>query len=303
MVEDRNIKVTSAVNIDTATITFKGSHATDPDTKTIYSEYEDGGEDRTKIEFCIRTDYGKVTVTNSDGSIIESSVNFYKVKVTVTLLLQIDFTSASISIAEVEESKAEQAGTITAALNACDCPANAASKEDCFDTPIEYDQNDILSVCVYDPEENAVITSFKDVVLGNGQISAQVIDADGKPTSLASVSKLNEGMAMVNTRIISAFFDVGDGGSPATITVSGVPVIGFNTAGTRKLTTVGMERGMDMLKLQDDNEAAVESEGAFDVEVHVLLSDDEPMGGSPGFDTFQYLSTLVVLTMVHFVLT
>jgi len=225
------------------------------------------------------------------------------VKVTVTLLLQIDFTSASISIAEVEESKAEQAGTITAALNACDCPANAASKEDCFDTPIEYDQNDILSVCVYDPEENAVITSFKDVVLGNGQISAQVIDADGKPTSLASVSKLNEGMAMVNTRIISAFFDVGDGGSPATITVSGVPVIGFNTAGTRKLTTVGMERGMDMLKLQDDNEAAVESEGAFDVEVHVLLSDDEPMGGSPGFDTFQYLSTLVVLTMVHFVLT
>ena len=163
---------------------------------------------------------------------------------------------------------------------------------------MEYDQNDILSVCVYDPTENSIITSFKDVTLGNGQISTQVIDSDGKPTSLASVSKLNEGMAMVNTRIISAFFDVSDGASPATVTVSGVAVIGFKTAGTRKLTTVGMKGGKDMRKLQDDNEAAVDGEGTFDVEV--LLSDDEQvdLGGSPGFDALEYLSTLVVLAMI-----
>lgn len=216
----------------------------------------------------------------------------------MTFLLQIGFTSASVSIAEAEESTAEQAGTITAELNACDCPAAAASKEDCFATPVEYDQNDILSVCVYDPTENSVITSFKDVTLGNGQISTQVIDSDGKPTSLASVSKLNEGMAMVNTRIISAFFDVSDGASPATVTVSGVAVIGFNTAGTRKLTTVGMKGGKDMRKLQDGNEAAIDGEGTFDVEV--LLSDDEQVdvGGSPGFDALEYLSTLVVLAMI-----
>ena len=300
MVEGRNTKITSAVDIDTATIASKGTHATDPEYKSIYSEYEDGGEDKAKIEFCIRTDYGKVNVTNSDGSIIESSVNFYKVKVTVTLLLQIGFTSANVSIAEAEESKAEQAGTITTELNACDCPAAAASKEDCFDTPVEYDQNDILSVCVYDLTGNSVITSFKDVTLRNGQISTQVIDADGKPKSLASVSKLNEGMAIVNTRIISAFFDVGDGTSPATVAVSGVAVIGFNTARTRKLTTVGMEGGMDMRKLQDDNEAAVEGEGAFDVEV--LLSDDKQVDGSPGFDNFEYLTKIVVLVMIPFVL-
>ena len=298
-VEGKNTKVTSAVNIDTATITFKGSHATDPDTKSIYSEYEENGEKMAKIEFCIRTDHGKVDVTNSDGSIIESSVNFYAVKVAVTFLLQIGFTSANVSIAEAEEIKAEQAGTIIAVLNACDCPAAAVSKEGCFDTPIEYDQNDILSVCVYDPAENAVITSFKDVTLSNGQISTQLIGSDGKPTSLASISKLNEGMSMVNTRIISAFYDVGDGASPALVTVSGVAVIGFNTTGTRKLTTVGMEGGMGMRKLQDDNEAVVESEGAFNVEV--LLSDDEQVGKSPGFDTLEHLRTLVVLTMISFV--
>ena len=301
-VNGKNIKVTSEINIDTTTIAFKGAHATDPDNKSIYSEYEEGGEIMAKIEFCIRTEYGKVDVTNSDGSIIESSVNFYKVKVTVTFLLQIGFTSASVSIAEAEESKAVEAGAITAALNACDCPAAAATKNDCFGIPVEYDQNDILSVRVYDPTENSVITSFKDVTLGNGEISTQVIGSDGKPTSLASVSKLNEGMAMVNTRIISAFFDVGGGASPATVTVSGVAVIGFKTGGTRKLITVGMEGGKDMRKLQDDNEAVVQGEGAFDVEV--LLSNDEQMGadGSPGFDALEYLTTLVVLAMIPIVL-
>ena len=241
-----------------------------------------------KIGFCIQTDYGKVDVTNSDGSIIESSINFYKVNVNVIFLLQIGFTSASVSITEAEERKAKQAGTITAMLNACDCPVAAASKEDCFDTPVEYEQDDILSICVYDPTENAVITSFKDVTLGNRQISTQMIDSDGKPISLASVSKVNEGMAVVNTRIISAFFDVGDGASPAAVTVLGDAVIG--TAGTRKLT---------MRKLQDDNE---EGEGAFDVEV--LLSDDEEVGvgGSPDFDALEYVMTLVVLAMIPIVL-
>jgi len=294
-VEGKIIKVTSAVDIDTAVIASKGRHSTDPDNKSIYSEYQQDDKEMAKIEFCIRTDYGKVNVTDINGNITESSMNFYKVKVVVTFPLQIGFTSASVSIAEAEESTAEQAGTITTELNACDCPAAAASKEDCFATPVEYHQNDILSVCVYDPTENSVITSFKDVTLGNGQISTQVIDSDGKPTSLASVSKLNEGMAMVNTRIISAFFDVSDGASPATVAVSGVAVIGFNTAGTRKLTTVGMKGGKDMRKLQDDNEAG---EGTFDVEV--LLSDDEQVdvGGSPGFDALEYLSTLVVLAMI-----
>ena len=75
-------------------------------------------------------------------------------------------------------------------------------------------------------------------------------------------------------------------------------MIGFKTAGARKLTTVSMKGGEDMRKLQDDNEAAVEGEGTFDVEV--LLSDDEQadVGGSPGFDALEYLSTLVVLAMI-----
>jgi len=228
VVEGKNIKVTSEVNIDTATIASKGTHATDPDNKSIYSEYEEYGEEMAKIDFCIRTDYGKVDVTNSDGNIIVSSVNFYKVKVVVTFRLQISFASADVTITEAEESKAEQAGTISTVLNACDCPAVARSKEDCFDTPVEYDQNDILSICVYDPTDNAVITSFKRVTLSNGQISTQVIDSDGKPSSLASISNLNEAMAIVNTRIVSAFFDIGDGTSPDSVTVSGVAVIGFN---------------------------------------------------------------------------
>ena len=300
VVEGKNIEVTSNVNIDTAVVASKGTHATDPDNKSIYSEYEEDGEEMAKIEFCIRTDYGKVNVTNINGSIIESSVNYYEVKVVVTFLMQVGFASANATIAEAEESKAEQTGTITAVLNACDCPASASSKEDCLDTPIEYEQNDILSICVFDPAENAVITSFKDVLLGNGQISTQVIDSDGKPTTLASVSKLNEVMSILNTRIISAFFDAGDAASPAKVTVSGVALIGFNTARTRKLTAVSMEGGKDTRKLQDENEVIVEGEGAFDVEV--LLSDEDQVDGSSCFDALHHLTTLVVLAMIPIVL-
>jgi len=248
-VEGKHIKVTSDIYTDTAVIASKGRHATDPDTKSIYSEFEENGKEMAKIEFCIRTDYGKVNVTDSDGNIIESSMNYYKVKVVATFLMEIGFASANVSIEEAAESTAEQAGTSTAELNACSCSAAADSKNDCLDTSVEYDQNEILSVCVYDPTENAIITSFKDVTLGNGEISTQVIDSDGKPTSLASVSKLNEVMAIVNTRIVSAFFDAGDGDSPAAVTVSGVALIGFKTGGTRKLTAVSMEGGKDMRKL------------------------------------------------------
>jgi len=296
VVEGKNIKVTSEVNIDTATIVSKGTHASDPDNKSISFEYEEDGEEMAKIEFCIRTDYGKVDVTTSDGSIIESSVNFYTVKVVITFLLQIGFTSVDVSIAEAEESKVGQAGTITAVLNACDCPAAAASKEDCFDTPVEYDQNDILSVCVYDPTDNAFVTSFKGVTLSNGQISAQVIDSDGKPTSLASMNILNEGMAMVNTRIVSVFFDDSDGVSPATVTISGSAVIGFSTTGTRKLATVGMRGGKNMRKLQDNSEAAVGGESTFDVEV--VLSNSEGVDGSPSPDALGYLTTPLVWLII-----
>ena len=55
-VEDKHIKVTSDVDIDTAVIASKGRHATDPDNKSIYSEYEENGKEMAKIEFCIRTD-------------------------------------------------------------------------------------------------------------------------------------------------------------------------------------------------------------------------------------------------------
>ena len=90
---------------------------------------------------------------------------------------------------------------------------------------------------------------------------------------------------------LSFFFrkqDFGDGASLATVILSGVAVIGFDTAGTRKLTTVSVKGNKDMRKSQHDNEAAVEGVGTFDVEV--LLSDDEQVdvGGSPGVDALEY---------------
>ena len=294
VVEGKHIKVTSEINIDMAHITSKGIHATDPSNKSIYSEYKEGSKDMAKIEFCIRTDYGKDVIIDNYGRTVESSVNFNEVKVTVTFLLQIDLHLAIVSIAEAEKGKVEQVSTITTVLDACNCPAAATSMNDCFDIPVNYDQNDILSICVFDPTENAFITGLRDVTLGNGLISTQVIDSDGKPSSLASTSKANEGMAVVNTRILSVFFD-GDT-SPAPVTVSGTAAIGFNTAATVKLTTVGMKGGRVMRKLQDSVGAKIENEGTFGVKI--LLSDSEKAGGSPSFHALKHLTMSLLVSML-----
>ena len=291
--EGKYSKVTSKVDIDTVNIASKGAHATDPDNKSIYSEYEEEGVEMAKIEFCIRTDYGEVTLT--DGN--ESSIIFNKVKVVVTFLLELGFNSAVVSVEEAAKEDTEKAALITADLHACDCPSNANSKDDCFGTAKSYNQNDILSVCVYDPNDNAIITSFKDVTLGNGQISTQVVDSIGKPTALASIGKINDDMGIVNTRIVSAFFNADNEASPAPVQVSGTAVIGFKSTSARKLTIVGMNRGKDMRKLQNGDAAASGGEGAFDVEV--VLSSNEEKNGSPGFLALEYAMTLLVtLTMI-----
>ena len=68
--------------------------------------------------------------------------------------------------------------------------------------------------------------------------STQVIDPDGRPTALVSVSKLDEEMAIASTRIVSAFFDTSDGAPPALVNVAGSAVIGFKSDGVRKLLLV-----------------------------------------------------------------
>ena len=295
----KNMQVTSEIDIDTSSIVSKGKHANS--TKSIYSEYEDNGVEKAKVEFCIRTDYGKVNITTSEGA-IESSINFYKVKIVINFVLEFGFTSSNVTIKEEEAGEAQQTAVITSNLEACDCPANADSSTDCYETDTSnaktYNQNDILSVCVYDPNRNTIITSFKDVELGNGQISTQVIDPDGRPTALASVGKLNEEMAMVNTRIVSAFFDTSDGTPPALVTVSGTAVIGFKTTGARKLASVGMKGARGMRKLQDEDAVG---EGTFDVEV--ILSDDEQVDESPGFDVLEYgITSLVMAATIPMIL-
>jgi len=111
--------------------------------------------------------------------------------------------------------------------------------------------------------------------------------------SLASVSKLNEGIAMINTRIVSAFFNAGDDALPAPVTISEIATIGFNTSNSRKLTTVGRKGGKNMRKLQDDNGSAVGGEGSFDVEV--VLLDDVKVDGSQGMDDLKYSTMLLIM--------
>jgi len=182
VIEGKNKQVTSEIDIDTLNVASKGVHSNS--TKSIYSEYVDGsGKEKAIVEFCVRTDYGKVNITTSNGNMVESSINFYKVKIAINFELEFGFISSNVTIEEEDAGEAQKAAVITTNLEACDCPADANSNTDCYETGTSnaktYNQNDILSVCIYDPNENSIITSFKDIKLGNRQISTQVIDPDG----------------------------------------------------------------------------------------------------------------------------
>jgi len=102
----------------------------------------------------------------------------------------------------------------------------------------------------------------------------------------------------VNSRIVSAFFDTSDGAAPVPINVQGTAIIGFQTTGVRKLTSVGVKEAKNMRKLQDEEAGG---EGTFDVEV--ILSDDEQVDGSPGFDVLEYgIVSFVMTAMIPMVL-
>ena len=141
--------------------------------------------EKTKTEFCIRTDYGKVNTITSDG-IVESSVNLYKGKNTINFVFEVwAFTSCDVTIEEAQAGKAQQASVITSKLEACDYSTDADSNiESCeIDTSNAktYNQSDTPNVRVYDPNANTIITSFKDIKLENGQIKIRpVLNQDPK---------------------------------------------------------------------------------------------------------------------------
>ena len=136
---------------------------------SIHSEYVNDNVEKTKTEFCIRTDYGKVNTNTSDG-IVESSVNLYKVKNTINFVFEIwAFTSCDVTIEEEQAAEAQQASVITSKLEACDYSTDADSNIDFYKIGTSnakaYNQSDITNVRVNDPNGNAIITSFKDIEL------------------------------------------------------------------------------------------------------------------------------------------
>jgi len=89
--------------------------------------------EKTKTEFCIRTDYGKVNTFTSNG-IIESSVNLYKVKNTINFVFEVwTFTSCDVAIDEEQAGEAQQASVITSKLEACDYSTDADSNIESYE--------------------------------------------------------------------------------------------------------------------------------------------------------------------------
>jgi len=262
--------VETRVDINTATIT---------DNQDFYNTLDDTNGKMAVISFCIRSDFGLVEYFGSDGQITTGSITYSILKITTTIDLEFGFDTASISINEMDAVAAEQSADIVTSIDACACDESTHICDGDSAEPKSYSQNDLLSICVTDTTGNGagIITGFKDVFMSQDLIRIRVVDDVGKPSAFASMSKLNEGTAVVTSRIVSVFFD----SESSVVTMEGSAIIGFTTGRRKLLANVAYDENV-FRKMQDNVELS-SSTGSFNVNVKLSedeIIDDESTGNS-----------------------
>jgi len=262
--------VETRVDINTATIT---------DNQDFYNTLDDTNGKMAVISFCIRSDFGLVEYFGSDGQITTGSITYSILKITTTIDLEFGFDTASISINEMDAVAAEQSADIVTSIDACACDESTHICDGDSAEPKSYSQNDLLSICVTDTTGNGagIITGFKDVFMSQDLIRIRVVDDVGKPSAFASMSKLNEGTAVVTSRIVSVFFD----SESSVVTMEGSAIIGFTTGRRKLLADVAYDENV-FRKMQDNVELS-SSTGSFNVNVKLSedeIIDDESTGNS-----------------------
>jgi len=250
--------------------------ATIADNQDFYNTLDDTNGEIAVISFCIRSDFGSVEYLDSDGT---GSITISVLKITTTIDLEFGFDTASTSINEMDAVTAEQSANIVTSIDACACDQSTHICDDDSAEPKSYSQNDLLSICVTDTTGNGagIITGFKDVFMSQDLIRIRVIDDVGKPSAFASMSKLNEGTAVVTSRIVSLFFD----SESSVVTMEGTAIIGFTTR--RRLLLPSVAYDENVLRKMQDNVELSSSTGNFNVNVKLLeeeVIDDESTGNS-----------------------
>ena len=225
--------VETRVDINTATIA---------DNQDFYNTLDDTNGEMAVISFCIRSDFGSVEYLDSDGQITTGSITFSVLKITTTIDLELGFDTASMSINEMDAVTAEQSADIVTSIDTRACDQSTHICNDDSAEPKSYSQNDLLSTCVTDTTGNGagIITGFKDVFMSQDLIRIRVIDDVGKPSAFASISKLNEGTAVVTSRIVSVFFD----SESSVVMMEGTAIIGFTTGRRLLLPSIAYDENV-----------------------------------------------------------
>ena len=243
--------VKAVIDVDTAKIM---------NNQVFYKEIDGPNGKEATIAFCIRSDIGEFTFIDENSQSHATSISFSVVKVKVTIQLEIGFESARVSIQEDVVGEATESAEIITSLDACTCDLETLG---CI-TTTTYSQNDILNVCITTPTTAAIVTQFQDVVLSQDGIEAVVVDSDGKPSLLTSISSLRESTAVVSTRIISVFFE-----NESPVNMSGTAIISF--AESRKLISVGAEE----FRMTQESDLGNEGSRTSSFEITVNLSKED----------------------------
>jgi len=281
--------VETKIDINTATIA---------DNQDFYNTIDDTDGKMAILSFCVRSDFGSIEYIDSGGQTITGSITFLVLKITTMINLEFGFDTSSISIKEMNATTAEQSTDIVTSIDACACDQSTLICDGDSAEPKSYNQNDLLSICVTDTTGNGagIITGFKDVFMSQDLVKVRVIDGDGKPNTFATMSKLNEGTAVITSRIVSVFFDSESG----VVAMEGTAIIGFAT-GRRKLLP-GVANDEDIFRrMQEfgDNVDLSSSSSTGSFNVNVKLSDEDIIANeSSGNSCLIGMMMTVIATMM-----
>jgi len=261
--------VNSTIDINTATISTS---------EDFYFPSADGLS--ANITFCVRTDFGSISYSNGTAE-VTGSVVYSEVKLGITIDLAVGFNSAQMSIQEAAVSQQAEDAELVSGLGACECDSTTLA---CNDEAGTYTQNDVLNICV-DAGNQAIITSFKRVLLSQAAsgISTETVDDTGKPNVITSVSRLDESISVISTRLISIFFDDG-----TNVKMSGTAILGF--ANRRKLSSVNSSNGLRGLRQLQEG-----GEGEFDIEFSLAPELEEDIDGSSASRVLDFIMPVAMV--------
>lgn len=202
-----------------------------------YPGFFNAQDESVILQFCLKPTLGSSEVYNATtGKAVQTYISYTKIKVQINLDMNMDFSSAAVSIKEDAPKQSTKEVTVDYTLDAYECDAATKVR---IENPSTKTQNSLVTVCIESTFDDIIIGDIKELTLTQSTSGlTSVAIANSNSNSITEVSNIGTKKAAVSTRLVGAFFtDLADG-TESTIDIAGIAVLMFGSGG-RRLVRIG----------------------------------------------------------------